>query len=65
LSATDPVQLNPDAVQQRREARWSRMLATLVEENAHLEAYVSLLTERITELEAAQPTDPWGDQPEK
>ena len=41
------------------------MLATLVEENAHLEAYVSLLTERITELEAAQPTDPWGDQPEK
>ena len=55
--------LNPDDVQAARVARYGQLIAQLVDENAHLEAYVKQLTGRIAELEST-PQDAWGDQPE-
>ena len=53
--------LNPDDVQAALVARAMQLVSQLVQENAHLEAYVKQLTARIAELEP-KPQDAWGDQ---
>lgn len=54
--------LDPNDVQAALNARYVQLLSQLVQENAHLEAYVKQLTARITEFEN-KPQDAWGDQP--
>lgn len=60
--ATDQIQLDPTNVQAALNARYVQLVSQLVQENAHLEAYVKQLTARIAELEGHPASDAWGDQ---
>lgn len=52
--------LDPNDVNAALNARYAQLVSQLVQENAHLEAYVKQLTVRIAELEN-KPQDAWGD----
>lgn len=53
--------LDPNDVQAAMIARFTQLVSQLVQETAHLEAYVKQLTTRIAELED-KPQDAWGDR---
>jgi hypothetical protein len=56
---TDPIQLDPNGVARRAAARYQRIIADLVDENARLETYIAqLLTQQ---QPAASAPDAWGD----
>lgn len=66
-----PINLDPATVLETYRARTRRELAAhagrdadLIDEIAHLEAYIAQLVQRITQLEQ-QPADAWGDPTER
>jgi len=56
------LQLDPQHVLAAFKARTGKQVADLIEEVAHLEAYIAALTAENAELKTRP--DAWGDQPE-